>query len=105
MAQVVTAINEITTKYDVSTSSISNAELDKMNINVYPNPSSDLIAVQIEGITNNDISLKLLDTNGNEIYQTTINKGQTIGYFDTQILYAGVYFVKISSGGSFKTKK
>ena len=105
VAQVVTAINEMTTKYDGITTSILESDFVSMSVNVFPNPVSDLIAVQIEGITTHDISLKLLDTNGNEIYQTTINKGQTIGYFDTQVLYAGVYFVQISSGRSFKTKK
>lgn len=105
VAQVVTTINETTTTYNGSTTSLTDAEFDKMNIHVFPNPSSDFIAVQMEGITKKDLDVQLLDANGFMINQTKLNKGQTIGYFDTQTLYAGVYFVLISVDGQFKTTK
>ncbi len=105
VAQVVTTINETTTTYNGSTTSLSDAEFDKMNIHVFPNPSSDFIAVQMEGITKKDLDVQLLDANGFMINQTKLNKGQTIGYFDTQTLYAGVYFVLISVDGKVKTTK
>jgi hypothetical protein len=105
VAQVVTTINETTTTYNGSTTSLSDAEFDKMNIHVFPNPSSDFIAIQMEGITKKDLDLQLLDANGFMINQTKLNKGQSIGYFDTQTLYAGVYFVLISVDGQVKTTK
>jgi hypothetical protein len=105
VAQVVTTINETTTTYNGSTTSLSDAEFDKMNFHVFPNPSSDFIAVQMEGITKKDMDVQLLDANGFMINQTKLNKGQTIAYFDTQTLYAGVYFVLISVDGQVKTTK
>jgi hypothetical protein len=37
--------------------------------------------------------------------QTTLVKGSTIGYFDTQTLYNGVYFIKLKNGELSSTKK
>jgi Secretion system C-terminal sorting domain len=47
----------------------------------------------------------LLDITGRLVQKTQINKGMTIAYFDTQALYAGTYFVRISSGEAQTTRK
>lgn len=61
--------------------------------------------VILEVFSKKDLDVQLLDANGFMINQTKLNKGQTIGYFDTQTLYAGVYFVLISVDGQVKTTK
>lgn len=101
---VVTAVSEATTTYN-SSSYITDSEFQNLNITVFPNPSSDLIAIQVGALLSSDLSIQLLDINGKLIQQTQINKGQTIAYFDTQSMYSGVYFVQIISGSNIETQK
>ena len=100
----VNAVSEPTTVYTGS-SSISAREFDNLNINVFPNPASDLIAVQINNVVDEDMQVELLDISGKLIKYASINQGSTIAYFDTQTLYNGTYLVKISSASHSTMKK
>jgi hypothetical protein len=101
----VTTVSESTTTYNSTTSSIDQTAFENLTINVFPNPSIDFIAIQISGVVTDEVSLKLFDSNGIEVNQTKIYKGQTIGFFDTQVLYPGVYTVQISVGQYIETRK
>jgi len=101
----VTTVSESTTTYNSTTSSIDQTAFENLTINVFPNPSTDFIAIQISGVVTDEVSLKLFDSNGIEVNQTKIYKGQTIGFFDTQVLYPGVYTVQISVGQYIETRK
>ena len=79
--------------------------MSKIRIKVFPNPASDLLAIQIGGLNNQDLEVELIDIQGKRIQRTQINKGQTIGYFDIQTVYSGVYFVKFSSSGTNLSRK
>jgi hypothetical protein len=98
-------VNEATTTYTSTTTSVSEKEWKKLNLEVFPNPSQDLIAVQINGLASTDLYVSLLDVNGRMISQTEISKGQTIAYFDIQTLYSGIYFVHINANGFNETRK
>ena len=100
----VNSVDESTTVYTVLTT-IIDSDLSKMSIKVFPNPASDLLAIQIGGLNNQDLEVELIDIQGKKIRRTQINKGQTIGYFDIQTVYAGVYFVKFSSNGTNISRK
>ena len=100
----VTSVDEDTNIYGVTLSSVEN-EFINSNINVFPNPSSDLIAIQIAGLNNQDIDIKLYDIQGKLIRETKLNKGQTISYFDIQTVYSGTYIVKLSANGHSLTRK
>ncbi len=100
----VTSVTETTTVY-TKTVSINEAEFNKLNINIFPNPTSDLIAIQIGGINQKDLAIGLYDMQGKLINETKILKGQTIGYFDIQTLYSGAYLIKISSDDLSQTRK
>jgi hypothetical protein len=99
----ITAISEPTTVY--SPSAISELEFQKLNITIFPNPASDLIAIQINDLVKENMNLELLDLSGKLLSQTQINKGQTIAYFDTETIYAGVYMVRVSNGTNSKSFK
>ncbi len=90
----VTSVTETTTKY----TSVTSVEDDKgaSKIDVYPNPSSDFIAVQIVGLNTENLKVELLDLSGKLLMQSTINQGTTTSILDTRLLYAGNYFVKIT---------
>ena len=97
----VTTVSESTTTY-LSNDSFN---LDENNIKVFPNPASDLIAIQIEGLISENCIIELFDVTGKKIKTTAINQGQTIAYFDVQDVYEGIYFVKIfNSDNSINSK-
>jgi len=76
-----------------------------MDITVFPNPSSDLIAIQIGGLVKDDLSIRLTDLTGRVVKEATINKGSTIAYFDVQTVYEGTYIVHIANGQNVTTEK
>lgn len=100
----VNVINENVTIYDGGTNNISEAELNAMHFNIFPNPASDLIAIQVGGVVESELNIDLLDLQGRIVMQTEIHAGQTIAYFDVSTLYAGSYLVRIQSGDQFITR-
>ncbi|MFT5997592.1 MAG: hypothetical protein ACI81P_000037 [Neolewinella sp.] len=99
----VDAVTEPTTVYNGTTPVGGFA--DDASITIFPNPTADLIAVQLPGLTGQDFNVELLDASGRLVKQKIIRTGQTIAYFDTQTLYRGMYFVRISGGGKEVTRK
>jgi hypothetical protein len=74
-------------------------------ISVFPNPSSDLIALQFNGLNRSQINLALYDLAGKCEAKTTLQPGQTIAFFDTKTLYNGEYLVQISGQEKTITRK
>ncbi len=99
----VTSVNESTTIYSGSTA--TNDLFTLSNVTVFPNPSADLIAVQINELVKSNIEVSLMDINGKIIDTKTIRNGSTIAYFDVQTLYDGVYIVKLQRGQETFNKK
>ena len=104
-AQKVTSVTESTTTYIPTSTSISQEAFDQLNINIFPNPASDLIAVQINGLLKDDLSVRLFDMTGRKIESKIISKGQTIAFFETESLYDGTYLIVIENGNNRMTKK
>jgi hypothetical protein len=72
---------------------------------VFPNPTSDLLIIQLIDINKENLTVELFDMSGKLIETTTLLQGSTIAYFDTKTLYSGLYLIKISNGNSVTTKK
>ncbi|MCB0652562.1 MAG: YHYH protein [Saprospiraceae bacterium] len=100
----VNSINEATTVYS-GTTGITENEFKQMNISIFPNPASDLIAIQLSNLVEDDLLVELLDISGKLVNSTKVNKGSTIAYFDVQTVYAGTYFIRISNNSLNTTKK
>jgi len=100
----VNSVNEATTVY-TGTVSISEAEFETMNFAVIPNPATDLIAVQVSGLTKDDLTVELIDLTGKSLLQSQISAGTTIAYFDVATIYEGTYFVRISGDGNSTVRK
>lgn len=92
----VTSITETVTTYNPSTSIDEQITLEK--ISVYPNPSNDVLMVQVNGLMAKDLEISLIDINGKLIDKKTIFQGSTIAYFDVSTLYKGIYFLKTNAG-------
>ncbi len=100
----VTSITEPTTVY-TSTIGLTEEDFGAINISIFPNPASDLIAIQVDGLVRDDLTVELLDITGKLIKHSTINKGSTIAYFDVQAIYEGTYLVKITNNNHTTTRK
>ncbi len=100
----VTSIPGGTTTY-TSTNSISEEEFNAMNINVFPNPASDLIAIQIIDLVKEDLTIELFDIAGKLIETKNIYKGTTIAFFETETLYNGTYILKLSDSKNSISKR
>jgi hypothetical protein len=103
-ASKVTSITEPTTIY-TSTAGISQSELDQLTIQLVPNPASDLVAIQVKGLVDENLSVSLIDLTGRIISTQQIYAGSTITYFDTQTIYAGEYIISIASKNGVVNKK
>lgn len=99
----VTTVTETTTTYTPSLG-LANNTLENTEIKIIPNPASEIIAIQIDGLVENNLKIDLYDTLGKLIKTTQINSGQSIAYFDVQDVYAGTYFIKISDGNKSVSK-
>ncbi|PKL78430.1 MAG: hypothetical protein CVV25_11690 [Ignavibacteriae bacterium HGW-Ignavibacteriae-4] len=101
----VTSVTEQTTVYSGPTSSVSEEYFNNVNLSIFPNPSSDLLAIQVNELVDKNMKVELLDIAGKLIGTKVINSGSTISYFDTQTLYEGVYLVKLSTDKYSTTRK
>ncbi|MCH2045850.1 MAG: YHYH protein [Saprospiraceae bacterium] len=98
-------ISESTTTYTPATTSINPQEFEMLDFNIFPNPSSDFIAIQAKGLLKESVDLKLYDLTGRLIRESRLNQGSTIWYLDVETLYNGQYILHIINGQQTKTKK
>lgn len=102
----VTSIDEATTVFDgMVSSSIEELNSPEIQASVFPNPTADLIAIQVSSLSVSDLNVELLDLNGKTIRYTKIKQGSTIAFFDTQVIYAGWYLVRIWNDATSLTRK
>jgi len=103
-ASKVPSITETVTTFVPVTSS-NKPENGSFQVLLFPNPASDLIAIQISGLIRENVEVKLLDILGKEVAKTSIPQGGTIAYFETETLHKGQYLVRISDGKQIVTKQ
>lgn len=82
----------------------SQLERSEFNFQLFPNPSSQLTTVLVEGNEFSVAAIQVYDVMGKE--QTLTIEGQNGQYqFDVSSLAKGIYFVKVNSFGASKTKQ
>lgn len=101
----VTSITEATTVYTGGSTGISESEFNGLEVSIFPNPTSDLIAVQIDGLVSEDLQVDLLDITGKLVSTTVMSRGSTIAYFDVETVYEGTYLISISNNGHSMARK
>lgn len=105
VATSVGSISEPVTQYIPVSTGISKADFDGLDISVYPNPTSELIAIQVGGLLKEDLLINLYDLSGKLIAQSSITSGSTIAYFDTRKYYSGNYILEFICGENIDTKR
>ena len=96
----VTAISETVTTY-TSTSELS--ENSAIELKVFPNPTNDVLMVQLSNLIKENVTIKLVDLTGKVIDTKIIYQGSTIAYFDVSTIYSGQYMLKVGEGKKQKT--
>jgi len=96
----VTAITETVTTY-TSTSELS--ENSAVELKVFPNPTNDVLMVQLSNLIKENVTIKLVDLTGKVIDTKIIYQGSTIAYFDVSTVYSGQYIIQIGEGKQQKT--
>ena len=94
----VNTVTEETLVYDSGTTGLN--EIEGLEITVFPNPATDLIAIQISGMISKNLTVELHDISGKLIDKDVIKPGSTIAYFDVQTVYSGTYIVWITDNNS-----
>lgn len=100
----VPSITEAVTPY-AAPLGIVNTALEGKTVSIYPNPASDLIAIQLNDLTSENITVELYDITGKLVEKTTLLQGSTIAYFDTRTLYNGDYVVRIITSSGILSRK
>jgi hypothetical protein len=101
----ITSISEPTTVFSSTSSTLDGLTIDNANIQVFPNPSSDLIIIQAKTLLEQSYQVELMDMSGRVVLTTAFYQGSTICHLETETLYNGTYFLKVSNGGEGKVFK
>lgn len=99
----VTTIPAGTTAYD-STLAAINFDDTNYKVVIAPNPASDFVAIQTP-MTMHDLKVDLIDALGKIVQSKTIVQGSTLCVFETDTVYDGIYFIKITDGSHSQTTK
>ncbi|MCX6273910.1 MAG: YHYH protein [Bacteroidetes bacterium] len=105
VALKVNAITEAVTVYTPSTTSIEEKPNSDLEANIFPIPAGDLVAIQLNGLTKENVNISMYDMMGKLVDKTTIYQGSTIAYFDTKKIYSGNYVIQISNGTNSLSKR
>lgn len=91
--------------YEVGVASNSQHFAQLNNFNVYPNPASDLVYIDIELNKPLAIDLHIISLTGGVLYRANYNSEKTSTEIRVSDLSAGVYFVKIMSKNGYAIRK
>ena len=100
----ITATTVTTVPAGTTTLSVNLVKNNDFKVVVYPNPAQDFIAIQSQMVTG-DLKVELIDALGKISTTNHILQGSTLSIIETDTVYNGVYFVKISDGASSKSYK
>ena len=101
----VTSISEPVTIYASTPSAVTGIKENDWNVLTYPNPGSEWLAVQVNGVLQQDMDVLLYDLNGRLIQKQVLYKGSTLATFDVRTLYNGEYLIRLEDGQTQRTKK
>lgn len=102
-ATTVTTVPSNAVTYNPALAPNSFGSLD-FKVVVAPNPSQEFIAIQTQ-MVEQDLKVELIDELGKVVKTSTILQGSTLSIIDTNTVYNGIYFVKISDSTNSKTVK
>ena len=101
--KVTGGITETTTIYNPALNATS-FNMANFSVIIAPNPAQDFIAIQTQ-MVEKDLNVELIDELGKIVKTNKILQGSTLSIIETDTVYNGLYFVKISDGENSKIYK
>ncbi len=87
-----------------TTLSANSFEIKDFQITIAPNPASEFIAIQTQ-MAEQEMNIELINELGQVVKKSKILQGSTLSIIETDSIYNGIYFVKISYGKNSKSYK
>jgi hypothetical protein len=78
--------------------------LDKTSFTIFPNPSNEFFTIQTDFVEK-DLDVFLINELGQIVKTSKILQGSTLSIIETDTVYNGLYFIKISNGKESKSYK
>lgn len=78
------------------------------NFNLYPNPTDDLVNVEVELVDGATYTLEVLDLSGRAVYNRTLSSAEFTNStlaINTSSFESGIYFVNVTEGENRMTKR
>jgi len=97
---VITAIPTGTTTYLAN----NTFDFNETKVTIAPNPAQDFIAIQSQMVENN-LKVELIDELGKVVKTSQILQGSTLSIIETDTVYNGLYFIRISNEKDSKSYK
>ncbi|HEX5003234.1 MAG TPA: T9SS type A sorting domain-containing protein, partial [Bacteroidia bacterium] len=88
--------------FDITTVGIESPATSLANVSVYPNPSHDVVTIQLPDATTS-YTIEIFNTGGQLIQHATGVKQRY--QFDTSLLSKGIYLYKITTSGTSTSGK
>ena len=79
-------------------------ENSDFKVTIAPNPATEFIAIQTP-MAQKDMDVYLINELGQIVKTSTILQGSTLSVIETDTIYNGIYFVKVTDGKNNKTLK
>ena len=78
--------------------------LDKTSFTIFPNPSNEFFTIQTDFVEK-DLDVFLINELGQIVKTSKILQGSTLSIIETDTVYNGIYFIRISNGKESKSYK
>ncbi|MDB5263650.1 MAG: hypothetical protein JWQ14_2933 [Adhaeribacter sp.] len=79
---------------------------EKKSVSVYPNPSTGLVYLTLNGFKGKRTELRVVNVIGNVIHREVLNDGETIKKeLDLSKLASGLYYIKLQTDDYSEIKK
>jgi putative heme degradation protein len=100
----VTSITEAVTTY-TETITLNENGLKDSDVSIFPNPSSDYIAIKHTGLNRENANIQLFDLQGRSVLNTQLSQGSSVAFLNIQTLYQGEYILQFQQGSQTLIKK
>lgn len=101
---ITTSEPELALNYQATLNNID-FTFSKLNVKVFPNPTSNLLWIQSDSLVTIDFKVEILNELGKVVIAKTFEREFSTYSFETATLNNGVYFFKIIGQESSKTYK
>jgi hypothetical protein len=87
-------------------SSLSSVDNEKLNLRVYPNPTSEVVHIDLPNLSGKEVRLEFIDMSGRVMASETLKaQGNTISTQVVKQLSAGVYNIRLSNDNQVYSHK